>query len=113
VIATSHDHDNAIGPRGPIGTHLYAMSSRPNLTRANAPQTTAMALMGDKTASVFRRYDIMDEADLRDAVSKLASVTTTPEATRTAGSVSVWLMAFTHTSPKVRPRSEPVEVQTR
>jgi hypothetical protein len=46
-----------------------AMPSRPNLTRANVPQTTAMALMGDRTASVFRRY-IVNEADLRDAVSK-------------------------------------------
>ncbi len=56
-----------------------------NLVRAGVPQSVAMAISGHRTASVFRRYDITSEQDLRDAVKKVTayveSLPTTPTVT--------------------------------
>lgn len=42
-----------------------------NLVRSGVPQSVAMHLTGHKTASVFIRYDITSEGDLKDAAKKL------------------------------------------
>jgi integrase len=44
-----------------------------NLTRSGVPDSVAMKISGHKTASIFRRYDIVAEADLADAARKLGA----------------------------------------
>ncbi len=44
-----------------------------NLIRAGVPQSVAMAISGHRTASVFRRYDITNEEDLRAAMRKVSA----------------------------------------
>jgi hypothetical protein len=39
-----------------------------NLVRSGVPQSIAMKITGHKTASMFRRYDIANEDDLRQAI---------------------------------------------
>ncbi len=42
-----------------------------NLRRLGVAESVAMKISGHKTSSVFRRYDITDEADLADAAARL------------------------------------------
>jgi hypothetical protein len=45
-----------------------------NLERAGVPRSVATPLTGHKTESIYRRYVIVAEADLREGVAKLATL---------------------------------------
>jgi integrase len=53
-----------------------------NLERAGVPRSVAMKITGHKTETVYRRYAIVSDADLRDAARRLASVDTAADAAR-------------------------------
>lgn len=54
--------------------HDFRRTAVRNLIRAGVSQAVAMALVGHKTASVFRRYAIVDEGMLTDAAAKLGDL---------------------------------------
>jgi hypothetical protein len=45
-----------------------------NLERAGVPRSTAMAMVGHKTESIYRRYAICDEGMLREGAARLAAL---------------------------------------
>ena len=51
--------------------HEFRRTAVRNLERAAVPRSTAMAMVGHKTESIYRRYAIVDEAMHREASAKL------------------------------------------
>jgi len=59
---------------GPIeGTLIHDLRrcAARNLSRAGVPETVAMEITGHKSRSMYRRYRIVDERDLREGIEKL------------------------------------------
>lgn len=51
--------------------HDFRRTAVRNFERAGVPRTTAMAMVGHKTESIYRRYSIVDQAMLDVGASKL------------------------------------------
>src|SRR5262249_31477775 len=69
--------------------HDLRRSAVRNLERASVSRSVAMKLTGHKTESVYRRYAIVAETDLREAGSKLAAALGTGAFSDNSGDNSV------------------------
>jgi integrase len=58
--------------------HDFRRTAVRNLERAGIARSVAMKMVGHKTESIYRRYAIVSEGDLREAAKKLASIDQRP-----------------------------------
>ena len=54
--------------------HDFRRTAVRNLERAGVPRSAAMAMVGHRTESIYRRYAIADEAMLKESAVKLAAL---------------------------------------
>lgn len=67
--------------------HDFRRTAARNLRRADLSEAQAMAITGHKTPSIFRRYSIIAESDLRDAVWRAQAFMTAERAGKRAKNV--------------------------
>ena len=75
--------------------HDFRRTAVRNLERAGVPRSSAMAMVGHKTESIYRRYATVDAGALHDAAAKLdraanlmtGTLSGTPSETESAVSV--------------------------
>ena len=53
--------------------HDFRRTAVRNLERAGVPRSSAMAMVGHKTESIYRRYAIVDAGALREAAARIDS----------------------------------------
>lgn len=67
--------DRACAAVGLAGLHFHDLRRNAirNMERAGIPRHVAMQISGHRTENIYRRYDIVVEADLKTAGEKLAA----------------------------------------
>ena len=68
--------------------HDFRRTAVRNLERAGVPRSVAMRMVGHKTEAIYRRYAIVDEAQLRDAAAKLARMARAGQSLGQSGDLS-------------------------
>ena len=69
--ATACKNSGLVGGKAGVVPHDLRRCAARNLSRAGVREQVAMRITGHKTASMYRRYRIVDERDLREATESL------------------------------------------
>ncbi len=67
--------------------HDFRRTAVRNLERAGVPRSVAMAMVGHKTESIYRRYAIVDEVMMRDGAAQLNAFATAKPKEKPTGRV--------------------------